>query len=222
LSGVVTDETIGKKLRQKLPPERIANDLIQLALKGSSMDNITVIVGDTIDISDKNQTISSPQPQVGGAVASDFEIPTAAKLTPAAKAALVIERATNKRSGILPDSQADSDVKKKMSRLKIIILSVVAALVIGLTIFGFWASSALNSMYFVGEQDNQITVFQGRHTSVLGFKLYWPIETRPIEVSQLPPYFQQRLAEGMVAADPTEIDQIIANLTNQLDSTLSQ
>ncbi|MDR2538439.1 MAG: protein phosphatase 2C domain-containing protein [Bifidobacteriaceae bacterium] len=222
LSGVVTDETIEKKLAQKISPTKVVTDLIQLSLKGSSMDNVTVVVGDTIDVSDKNQKIREAKPQVAGAVASDFEIPTKAKLTPAAKAALVIESATNKQSG-LPVYVAEEDVvKKRISKLKIAVMGIIIGIIIVVGIFSVWAYSELNARYFIGVENSVVTVFKGIHTSVLGFKLYWPIESNGLQLSELPQAFQQRVNDGIVADTPEEVQRILDNLEAQINGSQSR
>jgi protein phosphatase len=216
LTGVVTNETLEEKLAQKIPPARCANDLIQLALKGSSLDNITVVVADVLDTNDRNQKIRSAKPQVAGAVASDFEIPTKAKLTPAAKAALVIERATNKQTGIQALEREDRSVKKKISRLRIAIIALASAFVILIGGFSLWAANELSSRYFVGVQDGYITIFRGINTSVIGIKLYWPDIIKDLKVADLPQAYQSEVEKGMVAGSLENAEKTISNLENEI------
>jgi protein phosphatase len=217
LSGVVSDETLEEKLSQKISPTRCANDLIQLALKGSSMDNITAIVADVIDTSDRSQKMRSLKPQVAGAVASDFEIPTKAKLTPAAKAALVIERATNKQPGVHALGQENQAVKKKISRLTIIVVSIISAFLLAIGGFSFWAYHELNSRYFVGTSQEYVAIFHGIPTSVLGFKLYWPQTVKSIRISDLPSAFREVVEKGIIVNSLESAEKTITVLENEIE-----
>src|ERR671912_460803 len=159
LTDYVARDTVDEILTTEKDPGECADRLVSLALRAGAPDNVTVVVGDLVDI---NRTMTPPtQPQVVGAAAvrerGTRPIPT----TPAAKAAALTAAATG------GDREPDDGVvlaeegprSRRTTVLRVAALLVVAAVVLAGGSYAAYAWS--QQRYFLAEQDGVVTVFRG-------------------------------------------------------------
>lgn len=75
---------------------------------------------------------------------------------------------------------------------------VVTAIVLAALCVGAWAAYAWSqTQYYLGSQDNTVTVFQGVPTNIFGIALSHPVEKTDIRTSELPDQWQDRLQAGI-------------------------
>lgn len=164
LSDVVSDETIQSTMREGTEDE-CADRLIELALRSGGPDNVTVVVADVIDL-DYGQS----SPIVGGAASTEDEEDTPPPNTAAGRAAAMRPpRATPKR--VIP--QAEQAAPPKKSRRVWWILGAVV--VIGALVAGaFVGRNVIRGSYYVGSDNDRVTVLRGLPGSILGYSLQEP------------------------------------------------
>ncbi|BDR53945.1 phosphoprotein phosphatase [Bombiscardovia apis] len=112
LCGVLEDSTIGQTLASVADQGECAQQLVTMALKGGSTDNVTVVVGDATDAQDAS-ALELPQqtPLIGGAASSNLEALADIVHQPVAAAPKLRESSTTspaKRAADLAQSMQDS------------------------------------------------------------------------------------------------------------------
>ena len=96
LTDYVARDTIDEVLTTTADPGDTADRLVALALRAGAPDNVTVVVGDLVDLA--HQPAPPTQPQVVGAAADRQSGTRPIPTTPAAKAAALTQQATGGRA----------------------------------------------------------------------------------------------------------------------------
>ncbi|QNG20793.1 serine/threonine protein phosphatase [Rhodococcus triatomae] len=164
LSDVVSDETIENTMREGSEDE-CADRLIELALRSGGPDNVTVVVADVIDL-DYGQS----HPIVAGAASTDEEEDTPPPNTAAGRAAAMRPpRATPKR--VIPQAEEAPPTKKRRRLWWVLLaLGLIAVLAVGAVV----GRTVIRGSYYVGADQDRVTVLQGVQGSVLGYPLQEP------------------------------------------------
>ena len=165
LSDVVSEETISETLGSIDDEKECADRLIELALRGGGPDNVSVVLADVVDTQ-----YGESRPIVGGAAGDDAE----QNYTPDPKtaagraAALRPPAAAPQRPTILTDDE--NEPPQRRSRWGRWVFAGIVALVIAALIAGFFLTRGLlRSTYYVGEDNNKVTIFQGSPDKILFF-----------------------------------------------------
>lgn len=95
--------------------------------------------------------------------------------------------------------------RRRLTRLVAGVLAVVLLLVL----LGAGGYALLTRAYFVGQEDDEIVVFQGIPQTVLGVDLFWTVEETGLDPEGLPSHMQSRLEEGLMATSLAEARQIV-------------
>jgi protein phosphatase len=195
-------ETLLDALRIEDPQECV-DRLVQLALKGGGPDNVTVIVADVVDESRGTGT-----PVVAGAAASAPQAPPPGIGDSAAARA----RAAEGRDVEQPRTTAleTAPPRPRTSHRRSVLVGLV---LLGLLLAGAGTGWAyVRSQYYVGVDDGRVAVFRGVTGSVLGVSLSDVEERTSMTVDSLSEIDGARLRKGIVAADRSDADRIVARL----------
>lgn len=209
LTDYAAEDTVKEILSQTdQTPGQIADQLISLALRASTRDNVTVIVADAVPSGD-----GTTKAQVVGAASERRGARTAGqRLTPAQKAAELTREASGAPTHrdpmpVLAEEGPGHPILRWLRRL------VVAAAVIAVVATAGWfAWGWSQQQYFVGEQDGAVAIYRGLAQDLGPISLSEVEETTDLEVASLPDYYQDRVRGTLSADDRAGADTIVAEL----------
>ncbi|HWS58741.1 MAG TPA: serine/threonine-protein phosphatase, partial [Actinotalea sp.] len=197
LSGVVSHDTITQTLLEEPDTDACADQLVALALRGGAPDNVTVVLGDVVEV-DALPDGAAPgtTSHVVGAAAVDRSRPTLGDAGAAGRAAQLTAAV---RAGSEPVDAAgpvdeDEPAPRRTGRR---VATAVAVLLLlgGLVAAGLWGYGWTQQQYFLGVDDGRIAVFRGIPQSVGPFELSRAVEISDTRVADLPGYARDRLAQ---------------------------
>ena len=213
LTDYVARPTVEEVLTQVADPGECADRLVALALRAGAPDNVTVVVGDLVDI---NRTAAPPtQPQVVGAAAARQGGTRPIPVTPAAKAAALTQEAT--RGDDDPDEGITLAEEGPRSRrgtvLRLAALLVVLAVVVAGASYAAYAWS--QQQYYLAADDGVVTVFRGVDQTLGPVGLSTVEYSTAIPVDDLPPSYQAGLQQGIEVEDRAQADARVEDLRLQ-------
>ena len=213
LTDYVARPTVEEVLTQVADPGECADRLVALALRAGAPDNVTVVVGDLVDIS---RTAAPPtQPQVVGAAAARQGGTRPIPVTPAAKAAALTQEAT--RGDDDPDEGITLAEEGPRSRrgtvLRLAALLVVLAVVVAGASYAAYAWS--QQQYYLAAEDGVVTVFRGVDQTLGPVGLSTVEYSTTIPVDDLPPSYQAGLQQGIEVEDRAQADARVEDLRLQ-------
>ena len=263
LFGVLEDSTLQEVLSTCSDQEECAQQLVSMALRAGSTDNVTAVIADaTLALDADAFDMPHQTPLIGGAASASLEPiadiinePVASapalregKKSPAARAAAlrngknpdendnppeqrVAQPSTireengdriNPDTGEIPVVQKDDgrisadpndpevakairnehieQRKTKRSRTKrnrVITIIVTIVILLGLAGGAFATYSWSQTKYYIGDNNGEVSIFQGVPTSLFGFQLSHAITDTNMKTSELPPSWQEQLAQGI-------------------------
>lgn len=208
LSGVVSRDTMADTLRDVADVGECADALVALALRGGAPDNVTVVVGDVVDVDDlPDGAAPATGSQVVGSAATDRHRPTRGGTGAAARAAAVA------RAGRPPAEPLDEDEPPPRRTLRRVIWALlVVVLLAGLTLAGRAGWQWTQRQYYVGVADGNVAIYQGIHQTIGPIDLSHVVQHSDLRVEDLPQYMQDRLAQtvqvdGLRAAEEWVADR---------------
>jgi PPM family protein phosphatase len=219
LSDYVARDTVGDVLVDSADPGECADRLVALALRAGAPDNVTVIVGDLVDL----VTAAAPptQPQIVGAAALRTDGTRPIPTTPAAKAAALTREVTGADEA---DDEPDDDIRlaeegprsRRGRALRAAAFVVVAGVVVAGGCYGAWAWA--QQQYYLGAQREVVTVFRGVDQRIGPFSFSSPEYETTIPVGDLPESYRTRLEEGISADSRSDADDRVADLHLQAEA----
>lgn len=224
LSGVVSHDTMADALRDVDDAGACAEKLVDLALRGGAPDNITVVVGDVVEVDDlPDGAAPETTSHVVGAAAQDRNRPSRGGKGAAARAA-EHSAATRARNASTtpppPTSFAEDDIVPTRSVWRRVLLALVVVVVLAAVAVAGWLGYRwTQDQYYVGVDNGRIAVFRGIPQTVGPISLSEPVETSRTEVVDLPGYFQDRLAATIPADDLADARRRVADLEDQADGS---
>ena len=225
LCGVLEDSTLQEVLSACSDQEECAQQLVSMALRAGSTDNVTAVIADaTLALDADAFDLPHQTPLVGGAASASLEPiadiinePVASapalregKKSPAARAAALRNGKnpneddnppeqrvaqpstvreengdrTNPDTGEIPVVQKDDgrisadpndpEVAKAIRNER-------------------WSQTK----YYIGDDNGEVAIFQGVPTSLFGFQLSHAVTDTHMKTSELPPSWQEQLAQGI-------------------------
>jgi PPM family protein phosphatase len=210
LTDYVARDTIAEVLTAAADPGEAADRLVGLALRAGAPDNVTVVVGDLVDIANHPPT----QPQVVGAAAARQSGTRPIPTTPAAKAAALTAQATggaDADDGITLAEEGPRSRRGTLLRLAaiVVVLVVVAA---GSSYAGYaWSQR----QYYLAAQDGVVTVFRGVDQNLGPISLSSPQYSTTIAIDDLPTSYQDALKQGIEVDDRAAADARVVELRLQ-------
>ena len=226
LSGVVSSETLAATMIELTDIETCADRLVELALRGGATDNVTVVLGDVVDVDGlPDGAAPSTQSHVVGAAALDRHRPTVGAGTPAARAAEHSAAARARARAEDPQAHAAEPTppveedEPEPSRVRrrvvgaLVTLFVLAALGTG----GYLAYGWTQEQYYVGVAEEKVAIYQGIPQSLGPLDLSTVVETSDVPVADLPAYVQDRLAQTIRATSLDDARQIVQDRESEAD-----
>ena len=212
LTDYVARETVDEVLTTVGDPGECADRLVALALRAGAPDNVTVVVGDLVDIS---RDMTPPtQPQVVGAAAVRERGTRPMPTTPAAKAAALAAVApAGADSGEGVTLAEEGPRSRRTAVLRVAALLVVAAVVVAGGSYAAYAWS--QQRYFITAQDGMVAVFRGVDQSLGPVSLSSAEYETTIAVDDLPPSYQANLEGGIAVDDRAAADARVGDLRVQ-------
>jgi PPM family protein phosphatase len=212
LTDYVARDTISQVLTDTVDPAQTADRLVALALRAGAPDNVTVVVGDLVDIGSAPPT----QPQVVGAAAVRETGTRPMPTTPAAKAAALTAQATG---GADPDDGVTLAEEGPRSRRGTVLRVAAIALVLLVVAAGSsYAGYAWSQrQYYLAEQDGVVAVFRGVEQNLGPISLSRPEFATTIAIDDLPASYQDSLEQGIEVDDRAAAEVRVAEL--QLQAT---
>lgn len=219
LSDFVGAQVIEEILREAAGPDEAADRCIEVALKASTRDNVTVIVADVVD-ADGND-LPSTVPEVVGAAAKRLRGRTRAiPVSPAEKAAALTRETRGRAPGGQrddPDDDLDDEHARddadgagvelaeqtrrgtaaRIARRTIGGLVVLA--VLGVGAYAAWAWS--QRQFYVGVDSGRVAIFRGVSQSLGPIQLSHVETPTTVLVSDLPGDLQTAVTNTIAATD---------------------
>jgi protein phosphatase len=229
LSGVVSGDTLAETLRDVADVDACADQLVQLALRGGAPDNVTVVIGDGVDLDPLPDggapSTSSP---VVGAAALDRHTPTrggkgaAARAAEHSAAARAQARQTDDAGGpgSAPEGPADEEEPERGPWLRRILWLVTVLVVLGGAITaGYLGYGWTQEQYYVGVQGEKVAIFRGIPQSVGPLELSTAVETSDTVLADLPGFVRDRLAQTIRADSLDDARRRVADLESEADGS---
>ncbi|HET7800166.1 MAG TPA: serine/threonine-protein phosphatase, partial [Humibacillus xanthopallidus] len=200
LSDFVGADVIEEILREAATPADAAERCIEVALKASTRDNVTVIVADVVDAD--GDDLPSTVPEVVGAAASRSlrtqtrPIPT----SPAAKAAALSREATGRAAADEEVELAEEAPRSRRSRIaRRVTGAVVIVAVLAAGGYAAWAWS--QRQFFVAADAGRVAIFRGVSQDLGPISLSRVESASDVEMSDLPLDVQGSVQRTISARD---------------------
>ncbi|MGD8201661.1 PP2C family protein-serine/threonine phosphatase [Ornithinimicrobium sp. W1679] len=205
LSDYVAEDTIAELLGQTdRTPGQVADQLVQVALRAATRDNVTVVVADVV-----HAGAGTTKPQVVGAAGERRSAQAISALTPAEKAA-VLSREASGTPAEAPVLAEEEPAAPWLRWLRRALVATAALLVLGFVGWGAWSWS--QQQYFVGEEDGRVTIFRGVSQDLGPVGLSRAEERTDLQVEALPTFYQEQVRRTLSADDRAGADTIVTEL----------
>ncbi len=218
LTDYVARDTIDEVLTTTTRPDEAADRLVQLALKAGAPDNVTVVIGDVVDLT--KGPVPSDVPEVVGAAAIQRRGTRPIPVTPAEKAAALTQEAIG-ADRKASDDEADLDLRLAEegppSRRGRLLRLLGASLVVLVVLLGGAYASWLwvQTQYWVGTDGDRVVLYRGVNQTLGPINLSRVDETTSIELADLPAPYPDQLAKGVAFAQRESAVTLLQNLTDQ-------
>lgn len=211
LSDYVSVDVIEEILATEATPEAAARKCVEVALKASTRDNVTVIVADAVDL-DSTEPAPSTVPQVVGAAGARRRRPRtrAIPVSPAEKAALLAREArgvVEEPSELLAVDDGPSRLSRWLRRL-----GAAALLVAVLAGAGYGAYAWSQRQLYVGAWHGYVAIYRGFSQNLGPIALNSVDETTDIALNDLPAYYQTLVTDTFTVKDSADAEQRLAAL----------
>ena len=223
LSGVVSAQTIEQTMRDVRDTDACADQLVQLALRGGAPDNVTVVIGDVVDLDDlRDGAAPTTSSHVVGAAALDRNKPTRGGRGAAARAAehAAAARALSEAAAPAPaagahDQDHDDDEPGHRGRRRLVAALVTLLVLAALAVAGWFGYRWTQTQYYVGVADGQVAVYRGIAQSIGPLNLSEVVETSTTDVADLPGFVQDRLGETIRAESLADARSLVDDLADE-------
>lgn len=202
LSDFVGTDTIEEILTEAASPDDAAERCVEVALRASARDNVTVVVAEVIDL-DATGTPPPSAPQVVGAAAARRRTgrTRAIPVGPAEKAAALSREVSGAPH---PADQADEDTpargRRSGARRVVGTLASVLAVAVVLVGGGYAAYTWSQRQYYVGESSGQVAIFRGVPQDLGPVALSSVDETSDVALSDLPLVYRDAVSQKITVS----------------------
>ena len=219
LSDFVGADVIEEIVKEAKTPAEAADRCIEVALKASTRDNVTVIVADVVP---SDTVLTSTTPQVVGAAQSRLRARTRAIPTsPAAKAAALSREATGRSED---DEDEDDPVElaeegtARSRRSRTIRRGLGAIVILAVLVAGGYAAYAWSqTQYFVAADAGRVTIFRGVSQDLGPISLHHVEMRSDVTVSQLPVDVQGAVDGAIPAVSLSDAVAKVSRLRQEAD-----
>ena len=209
LTDYVAGDTIAELVLAGETPGATADRLVALALKAGAPDNVTIVIGDVVDLT--KVTAPPTQPQIVGAAATRTKGGTRPiPVTPAAKAAALSREAAGQSEDddgdvTLAEEGPSSGPAKWLRRLAVLGLALI---VLGGGAYAAYTWS--QRQYFVADHEGNVAIYQGVSQDLGPIKLSHVESESDVLVADLPDFERQQVQET-IAKDSLADAQALLN-----------
>jgi protein phosphatase len=214
LCGLVTDDVIDDALAGD-DLDLVLTDLVEAAHAGGGLDNITIIVSDVVEGGADDEAfigetgLTPPRHAARGLVlgaAVTREIP-AIRSKPIDLGDGAAEETTDASGNIVPAAPApaltgtggggryEPESGQRRRRLGLWGAIIAVVLVVGLAAYGTYAYAM--TQFLVAPTGQQVGIYQGVQGSLLGLSTNRLVENTGIQMSDLPPAYQEKVRAGI-------------------------
>lgn len=211
LTGVIEDEQIAQVLADKTDPNEAVSTLIDLANEHGGPDNITVVLLCYEDhVASAN---GAAAPNRADAAKTDAVAPIAISSRSEHgnedwAGRLGTYGSLTKDGPAKADEAEQKNAGKIFGRAAAIVVAIVV--VVGLAIGG--GQFLLSRSYFVGLEEEEVTIFRGIDASIGPFDLAQVVERSEITLDDIPGWYHPSLEAGRTAADLNDARRIVNNV----------
>ena len=211
LTDYVAGDTIAEMVLAGQPPGATADRLVDLALKAGAPDNVTIVIGDVVDLT--KGSAPPTQPQIVGAAATRTKGTRPIPVTPAAKAAALSREASGEDDGedvTLAEEGPASGPGRWLRRLAVL---VVALIVLGGGAYAAYAWS--QRQYFVGAHDGNVAIYQGVTQDVGPISLSHVRSESDIRVDDLPDFYRTKVEDRVSTDTLKDAEALVSQLRTE-------
>jgi protein phosphatase len=211
LTDMVTDANIAGALAE--PDLGAAADrLVDLALAGGGLDNVTVVIGELVEDDAPAEatrpdatTVDGPrQPQLVGSAA---QVPR--KREPNAQTAATLAPPPDPEE--LRYSYVPPDRHRWVGYSAAVGIAVLAVVVAAVALFQ-WSQR----QYYVGADNGKVAIYRGVQADIPLVSVHSVDERTDVDISRLPDWQRQQVREGIEAMDRAEAERTVAALRSSL------
>ena len=204
LSDVLSEQTIRDTLAEAAAPDRAAEELVELALRGGGPDNITAIVADVVDV----EAGPSATPVTVGA-AAEGSVRRSTADSSAAKAAALAPQPV----GDDYDDASDEERPRHWGRRIALVVLLLALLGGGGAAAWAWSQQ----QYYVGAANEQVAIYRGLTQDVGPIETSRLYDRQDIALTDLPQYQRERVESEIPASGLTDARRIVTTLREQAE-----
>lgn len=213
LCGLATDAQIERVVTRGADREDTIDDLVALAHAAGGHDNITLIVAD-VEIDGPLGT-----PLLIGA-AETTPIPTAEHTLSFAPIGDLPPDVAQERAITEAERYALQGRRRPGARVKMVLAFLLPLLVL-LGAGAAWYQYT-RTQYFVGTSDGQVALYRGVPDQLFGLPLATLVRADETKVSDLPPYYAERVRATIRVSDQTTAEATIAELREKAAQCVAQ
>ena len=224
-SGALTDAEMGELLGTG-SVDSAAVALVQAALDGGSTDNVTVVVAEATAAGGTDDPETSAAATVGPMLVGA----AAAQPRRAGKFGRVLSRQRHGDTGELdpvPAEPVDPEELRYAPRpphrraglRRLLAVLALLALVAAVLAGGYMWSQR---QYYVADDGPQVAIYRGVQMELPGIELSSTYEVDDLKVSELSPFNQQKVEEGIVADDLEDARRIVQKLNEEASSAQTE
>jgi serine/threonine protein phosphatase PrpC len=211
LSGVLSEDTMRATLLRGRVEETV-DELVELALRAGGPDNITCIVADVIDSTDTAEVLgpASSAPRVVGAAGDPRSRQGRGPLVDSAAGRAALLRPPPDDDD--DDASADLPVDGRPRRRFVLPAVLLGTFVVLLAVGGYTGLQLVRNQYYVGVQDDNVAIFQGVSSTLVGRSLSSVYESSNVDVDGLPDFDRARVEQAIPARDLEDARAIVERL----------
>ena len=200
LSDFVGADVIEEILREARTPAEAADRCIEVALKASTRDNVTVIVAEVVDAD--GDDLPTTVPQVVGAAGRRMRGRTRAIPTSPAEKAAALSREATGRTDHDDDALELAEDRTRSRRWKVVTRTLAALVVAAVLVGGGYAAWAWSQkQYFVAADAGHVAIFRGVSQDIGPIRLSRLESQSDVLVSDLPVDVQGSVGNTIPARD---------------------
>ena len=215
LTDYVAADTIQEQLTAGNGPGDTADTLVELALRAGAPDNVTVVIGDIIDLTRSELPTTVPQIVGSAAMRRKGSATRPIPVSPAAKAAAL--RASTGPAYDEPDDDVtlaeEGDRSKGARRMRAAAAAAVVLVVVGAGLYAAYLWS--QQQFYVASYQGNVTVFQGLNASLGPVSLSHPQVISEVKTSDLPVFYVGRLDAGVDRPNLSSADALVDTLRTE-------
>jgi PPM family protein phosphatase len=211
LSDFVAGDTIQEVMTEGLGTAATAERLIEIALRAGTRDNVTVIVGDVVDI--ETGDAPSTTPEVVGASAQRRTGPTTAMPVSPAEKAAALSRTVTSADDDDTDEVELAESGPASTRLRWLRRTGLVVLVLAVLAGGAYAAYDWSQrQYFVGAADGRVAIYQGVSQDIGPWSLSHVSTQTDVMLADLPDYFRERVNATMTQSSAEAANAVVTDL----------